>query len=76
VADEFGVSKAKVSQMIALIKKLPQEIVNYFYMENNSENMKYFTERKLRPLTILNSDEEKIESFYKIKNHLYFLYVK
>jgi hypothetical protein len=67
VADRFGVSKGRVSQMIALIKKLPQEILNYFYMENNAENSNDFTERKLRPLTLLGSDEEKIETFNEIK---------
>jgi len=63
VADEFGVSKARVSQMIALVKKLPKEILDYFYMENNSDEMKYLSERKLRPLTLIESDEEKIELF-------------
>ena len=45
VADKFGVSRARVSQMMALIKKLPDEIIDYFHMENNSEELKYFTER-------------------------------
>ena len=63
VADEFGVSRARVSQMMSLIKKLPQEILEYFYMENNSNEVKYYTERKLRPLTLMDSDKEKVEKF-------------
>ena len=30
IAEKFGVSKARISQMIALIKKLPKEILDYF----------------------------------------------
>ena len=63
VADEFGVSKARVSQMIALIRKLPKEILDYFFMENNSDAIKCFSERKLRPLILMDSDKEKIKFF-------------
>ena len=54
--------------MIALVKKLPQEIIDYFYKEDNSENLRKTTERKLRPLTLLESDEEKIKGFMEIVN--------
>lgn len=55
--------------MIALINKLPQEILDYFYMENNSDEIKYFTERKLRPLTLMDSDNKKGEQFMEmVKN--------
>ena len=63
IANEFGVSKTRVHQMIALIKKLPRVILDYFFMEDNSENLRNFTERKLRPVTLLDSDEEKIDFF-------------
>lgn len=63
----FGFSKARISQIIALIKRLPDEIVDYFHMENNFEELKYFTERRLRPLTLMASDEEKIERFNEMK---------
>lgn len=69
VAKKFGVSKARVSQMIALGRKLPQEILDCFYRENVSEELKYITERKLRPLTLLGSDEEKIEQFMEMFNN-------
>ena len=54
--------------MIALVKKLPKEILDYFHMENKSENIKCFTERKLRPLTLMSSDEEKMKKFYEMKD--------
>jgi hypothetical protein len=50
--------------MIALVNRLPQEIVDLLIMENQSGNTSYFTEKKLRPLTLLNTDEEKIEKFH------------
>ncbi len=67
VADEFDITKARVSQMIAIVKKLPQEITNYFMSNNESLDLSYFTERKLRPLTLLKSDKTKIEMFCKMK---------
>lgn len=63
VANEFGVSKARVSQMIALIRKLPQEIIDYFLNEDDVDVTRNITERKFRPLTLLDSDEEKIYRF-------------
>jgi hypothetical protein len=67
VAERFDVSKARVSQMIALVKRLPKEIMDYFHREDISENLNGFTERKLRPLTVLVSDKEKIERFQEMK---------
>jgi hypothetical protein len=70
VADKFGVSKSRVSQMIALVKKLPKEILDYFYTENKSERIFCLTERKLRILlTLLDSGENKIEEFIRIFNN-------
>ena len=66
VAEKFGVSKARASQMIALVKKLPKEIIDYFYLEDNSANLRNFTERKLRPLTLLDSDDAKIDMFREL----------
>lgn len=67
VADEFNITKARVSQMIAIVKKLPQEITDYFMNNNESLGLSYFAERKLRPLTLMKSDEAKIEMFREIK---------
>ena len=67
VAEKFNISRARVSQMIALVKKLPQEITDYLTSKDEPANLCYFTERKLRPLTLMGSDEEKIERFRKMK---------
>ena len=67
LADEFNISKARVCQMIALVKKLPKEIIDYLSNINDSKSISYFTERKLRPLTMMDSDMAKIEKFKEIK---------
>lgn len=66
VAAKFGVTKPRVSQMIALVKKLPQEILDHFLAENVDAKLKNITERRLRPLTLLESDEDKIKRFWEI----------
>ena len=70
VARKFNISKARVSQMIALVKKLPQEIIDYFTNKDEKPDLCYFTERKLRPLTLMESDEVKIKRFNEMKNGL------
>lgn len=58
-AEKFNVSRARISQMISLLTKLPDEIINCLKNENGLENSFLCTERKLRPLTIMKTDEEK-----------------
>ncbi|MDB9822679.1 hypothetical protein OAC89_03175 [Deltaproteobacteria bacterium] len=70
VANKFNVSKARVSQMIALVKKLPTEIIDYLINQKNPEDVKYFTERRLRPLTLMGPDEEKIKRFWEMANNI------
>jgi hypothetical protein len=53
--------------MIALCKRLPPEITEYLINTDEPEILKHFTERKLRPLTLLASDEDKIKKFYEMK---------
>ncbi len=65
-----GVSKARVCQMIALCKKLPVRITDNLKNTEEPEIMKYFTERRLRPLTLLASDEDKIRAFEEMKKAL------
>lgn len=66
VAEKFKVSKARVSQMIALVTRLPKEILDYL-VNNESVNSYYFTERKLRPLTLMESDDDKLRKFDEMK---------
>jgi hypothetical protein len=69
VANKFRVSKARVSQMIALVKRLPQEILYYLTSADMSQDLSYFTERKLRPLTLMESDDKKIEKFLQMSKY-------
>ena len=59
----FGISKARVCQMIALYNRLPARITDYLMNTDEPEILKHFTERRLRPLTLLASDGEKLKKF-------------
>ena len=63
LAADAGVTKARVCQMIALCKRLPTEITEFLMDTHEPEILKYFTERRLRPLTQLASNEDKIKKF-------------
>ena len=63
VAEKFNTSKARVCQMIALVIRLPKEIIDFLVSQDDPQSLSYFTERKLRPLTLLESDEEKVMRF-------------
>jgi len=56
--------------MIALCKRLPPEITEYLINTDEPEILKHFTERKLRPLTLVASDEDKIKKFYEMREVL------
>ena len=49
--------------MIAICKRQPIEITEFLMNTDEPEILKYFTERRLRPLTLLASDEDKITKF-------------
>ena len=63
LAADAGVTKARVCQMIALCKRLPTKITEFLMDTHEPEILKYFTERRLRPLTLLASDDDKIKKF-------------
>ena len=56
--------------MIALYKRLPSRITDFLMNTNEPEILEHFTERRLRPLTLLSSDDEKIWKFEEIKEAL------
>ncbi|CAB1059865.1 hypothetical protein D1BOALGB6SA_4630 [Olavius sp. associated proteobacterium Delta 1] len=56
--------------MIALCKRLPPEITEYLINTDEPEILKHFTERKLRPLTLVASDEDKIKKFDEMREVL------
>ena len=70
LSEMSGVSKTRVCQMVALCNKLPAPITDYLMNTDEPEVLKYFTERRLRPLTLLATDEDKILKFLEIKGAL------
>ena len=70
VAEIFGVSRARVTQYLNLLK-LPKGIIQF--LENNKANLQirsFLTERSLRPLTWID-DKEKCEmKFYEMIDKL------
>ena len=70
LANQLGITKARVCQMIALYKRLPARITDFLMNTNEPEILEHFTERRLRPLTLLLSDEEKIRKFEAIEEAL------
>ncbi len=66
LAKKFGVTRARICQMIALVKKLPPTVTNHFLDDNNADNLCHITERELRPLTLMKNDAEKIRAFDKL----------
>jgi len=56
--------------MIALCKRLPSEITGFLMNTDEPEILKHFTERRLRFLTLLASDKDKIKKFDKMKELL------
>jgi hypothetical protein len=67
LADMSGVSKARICQMVALHNRPPAPITDYLMNVDEPEILKHFTERKLRPLTLLASDDDKLRKFDKLK---------
>jgi hypothetical protein len=64
---DAGITKARVCQMIALYKRLPADITDFLMNIDEPKILKHFTERRLRPLTLLASDDDKIIKFMEIK---------
>jgi hypothetical protein len=53
--------------MVALHNRLPAPITDYLINTDAPEILKYFTERRLRPLTLLASDDDKLRKFDEMK---------
>ena len=63
LAGIVSVSKARICQMVSLYNKLPTPITDYLMNTDEPEILRYFTERRLRPLTFITSDEDKLKKF-------------
>jgi len=67
---DAGITKARVCQMIALYKRLPAEITDFLMKVDESKILKHFTERKLRPLTLMATNQDKIRKFAEMRESL------
>jgi len=70
LSKKFFISKARVCQMVALYNRLPARITDYLMNTDEPEVLKHFTERRLRPLTLLASDDDKIRKFDEMRKAL------
>jgi hypothetical protein len=66
LAADAGLTRARVCQMIALCRRLPTEITDFLMDTDDPETLKFFTERRLRPLTFKATEDEKINRFNEI----------
>lgn len=65
-----GITRARVCQIISLVTNLPDEMINFLMNSKNQKFQKYFTERRLRPLTKLGDDKQKMDCFNKMKGSI------
>jgi len=70
LSNDAGVTKARICQMIALCRKLPSEINDFLLNTDEAKILKHFTERKLRPLTLMATNEDKIRTFAEMRESL------
>jgi len=56
--------------MLALCNRLPEQITNYLLNSDEPEILKLFNERRLRPLMLMASVDEKINRFNKMRENI------
>ncbi|MEI6972293.1 MAG: hypothetical protein WCL44_12360 [bacterium] len=65
-AEIAGVCRGRVWQLVSLVTRLPKEITDFLAANKDPFIRAHFSERKLRPLTLLESDERKIKQFHEM----------
>jgi len=65
VARRFGVSRARVCQMLKLLE-LDQSILEYLKDVADDEGAEHFTERKLRPIASVRNRDQQVKMFNKL----------
>lgn len=68
VAQEFGVSRVRIHQMLNLLK-LNQRIIDYIRNITDSKENNFWTERKLRRLSKFSS-EAQLKEFFRFQESL------
>jgi len=69
IARELGITKARVSQVMALLKLTP-EIQKALLALQDQKTIQYFSERRLRPLLTIKSPRKQIREFNKMKEQI------
>ena len=65
VARELGVSKARVTQVLGLLKLAP-EVQNALLALRDQKPLRFFSERRLRPLTRISHPKKQVRAFRRM----------
>jgi hypothetical protein len=65
IAREFGITRARVSQIMGLLK-LPEEIQKTLLGFEDQRAIRYFSERRLRPLLKITEPAKQVEEFSRM----------
>lgn len=71
IGDRFGVSRARISQVMSLLE-LDESIQAYLLSIDDASEHNYFTERKLRPIALLKDKNDQKLTFNKLMNDMRF----
>jgi len=66
VAERFGVSRARVCQLLNLLE-LDYSILQYLASIENIDGHNFFTERRLRSIALLENKEEQLVEFNRLR---------
>jgi len=70
-AELLGVSRQRVYQFVSLVTKLPAEVHDVLLSNEDRALARHFTERRLRPLARLDSNEDELAAFEAMLGELY-----
>lgn len=65
VARELGITRARVSQIMGLLK-LPEEIQKVLLEFNDQRTIRFFSERRLRPLLMIPEPAKQVREFNRM----------
>ena len=65
-AEIIGVSRERVYQLTALVTKLPPRIKDFLASAEDPAVLRFFTERRLRPLTMIPDGEAQMAQFAQL----------
>ena len=65
-AEILGVSRERVYQLTALVTKLPPQIKDFLIGTEDPAVLRFFTERRLRPLTMIPDGEKQMAQFAEL----------